>query len=97
MAMERLNYPTQKPEALLDRIIRATTNENDLVLDCELFTKEASVIEQKAYRDTWGHGLDSYLQWFYETTLLLRELLADGGIYVHLDYHIGHYAKSSLR
>jgi adenine-specific DNA-methyltransferase len=31
------------------------------------FTKEPSMIEQKAYRDTWGHGLDGYLQWFYET------------------------------
>jgi len=28
------------------------------------FTKEQSVIERKAYRDTWGRGLDSYLQWF---------------------------------
>ncbi|MCI0475163.1 MAG: hypothetical protein L0Y55_02860, partial [Anaerolineales bacterium] len=58
------------------------------------FTKEPSVIEMKAYRDTWGRGLDSYLQWFYETVVLLRELLAENGsIYVHLDYHIGHYAK----
>ena len=61
------------------------------------FTKQPSIIEQKAYRDTWGKGLDSYLQWFYETALLLRELLAeDGSIYVHLDYHIGHYAKAVL-
>src|SRR5712664_4063150 len=29
------------------------------------FTKEPSIIEQKAYRDTWGRGLDSYFQWFY--------------------------------
>ncbi len=58
------------------------------------FTKQPSVIEQKAYRDTWGRGLDSYLQWFYETAVLLRELLAeDGSIYVHLDWHVGHYAK----
>lgn len=42
------------------------------------------MIEQKAYRDTWGHGLDSYLQWFYETAVLLRELLAeDGSLYVY--------------
>jgi DNA modification methylase len=61
------------------------------------FTKEPSVIEQKAYRDTWGRGLDSYLQWFYETVVLLRELLAaDGSIYVHLDYHVSHYGKSVL-
>ncbi|MCL4490067.1 MAG: site-specific DNA-methyltransferase [Chloroflexi bacterium] len=61
------------------------------------FTKEPSVIEMKAYRDTWGRGLDSYLQWFYETIVLLRELLAENGsIYVHLDYNIGHYAKVVL-
>jgi len=61
------------------------------------FVKEPSIIEQKAYRDTWGKGLDSYLQWFYETALLLRELLTDdGSIYVHLDWHVGHYAKAVL-
>lgn len=61
------------------------------------FTKQPSLIEQKAYRDTWGHGLASYLQWFSETAVLLRELLAEkGSIYVHLDYHAAHYAKSIL-
>ena len=61
------------------------------------FVKEPSIIEQKAYRDTWGRGLDSYLQWFYETVVLLRELLADNGsIYVHLDWHVSHYAKTIL-
>ncbi|MBV9690626.1 MAG: hypothetical protein JO202_13065 [Ktedonobacteraceae bacterium] len=63
------------------------------------FTKEPNIIEQKAYRDIWGRGheLDSYLQWFHETMILLRELLADNGtLYVHLDWHIGHYAKTVL-
>jgi adenine specific DNA methylase Mod len=61
------------------------------------FVKEPSIIEQKAYRDTWGKGLESYLQWFYESVLLLKELLADdGSLYVHLDWHIGHYAKVVL-
>jgi len=61
------------------------------------FTKEASIIEQKAYRDIWGGGLDSYLQWFYETVVLLRELLSeDGSIYVHLDWRMAHYAKGIL-
>ena len=32
-AQERLGYPTQKPEALLERIIKASSNEGDLVLD----------------------------------------------------------------
>lgn len=58
------------------------------------WTKEASVIEEKAYRDTWGRGVDSYLQMMYERLILMRELLADNGsIYVHLDWHVGHYVK----
>jgi len=58
------------------------------------FVKEPNLIEQKAYRDTWGRGLDSYLQWMYETLIHLRELLAEtGSIYVHLDVHRGPYVK----
>jgi len=61
------------------------------------FLKTASILEQKAYRDTWGKGLTSYLQWFYETIIMLRELLDENGsVYVHLDWHIGHYAKAIL-
>src|SRR5579884_4346455 len=63
----------------------------------ESFTKEPSVIEQKAYRDTWGRGLDSYLQWFYETVVLLRELLADrGSMYVHVGPNLNHVVRSVL-
>src|SRR6266851_9968125 len=39
--------------------------------DSFTFTKEASIIENKAYRDTWGRGLESYVQWIYETVSLL--------------------------
>jgi adenine-specific DNA-methyltransferase len=66
-------------------------------VDATTFLKEPSILEQKAYRDTWGQGLDSYLEWFYETTVLLRELLHEtGSLYVHLDYHVAHYAKVAL-
>jgi len=61
------------------------------------FVKQPSILEQKAYRDTWGRGLDSFLQWFYETALMLKELLTDdGSIYVHLDDRVSHYAKIIL-
>ncbi len=61
------------------------------------FVKLPSMIEQKAYRDTWGKGREGYLKWFYETVGLLRELLArEGTMYVHLDWHVGHYAKAVL-
>ena len=60
----------------------------------EQWTKEASVIEEKAYRDTWGKGMDSYLQMMYDRLVLMRELLSDNGcIYVHLDWRVGHYVK----
>lgn len=53
------------------------------------FTKQPSMLEHKAYRDTWGKGLDSYLKWFYETAVFLRELLAENGsIYVHIGWDI---------
>ena len=62
-----------------------------------VFTKQPSMLEQKAYRDTWGRGLDSYLEWFYETVTMLRELLDENGsIYVHLDWHVSFYAKAVL-
>lgn len=66
-------------------------------IEDESFVKEPSIIEQKAYRDTWGRGQESYLQWFYETVLLLRELLTEkGSIYIHLDWRASHYARIIL-
>jgi adenine-specific DNA-methyltransferase len=65
--------------------------------DSFTFTKEPSTIELKAYRDTWGCGLDSYLRWFSDTATLLRDLLSESGsLYVHLDWHVSHYAKAIL-
>src|SRR2546426_5564647 len=61
------------------------------------FTKEPSIIEHKAYRDTWGRGLDSYLQWFYETVVLLHELLHEtGSIYVHIGPSMNHLVRACL-
>jgi adenine-specific DNA-methyltransferase len=61
------------------------------------FKKQPSVLEQKAYRDAWGRGHDSYLAWFYETVVLLRDLLAANGcIYVHSDWRLAHYVKIVL-
>ncbi len=56
--------------------------------------KEPSIIEERAYKDTWSNGIASYLTYMYERLVLMRELLAENGsIYVHLDYHVGHYVK----
>ena len=49
--------------------------------------KEQSIIEEKAYRDTWGKGADSFISMIYERLALMWELLAeDGCIYVHCDW-----------
>src|SRR5437773_4156751 len=62
-----------------------------------VFTKEPSILEQKAYRDTWGRGMDSYLEWVYATVILLRELLAENGsIYVHCDSGVNSYIRVIL-
>lgn len=53
---------------------------------------EASVLQQTMYFDIWNN--DSYLQFMYERLMLLKELLSEtGSIYVHLDWHVGHYIK----
>ncbi len=60
-------------------------------------TKEQSIIEEKAYRDTWGKGIDSYLTMMYERLTLMKDLLSDqGSIYIHMDWHAGHYVKLIL-
>lgn len=60
----------------------------------EKIEKEPSIIEERAYRDTWSGGIASYLKYMYERLVLMRELLAENGsIYVHLDWHVGHYVK----
>ena len=57
-------------------------------------TKIPSIIERLAYKDMWEGGIDSFLDMLYPCLQLMRRLLADNGsIFVHLDYHIGHYTK----
>lgn len=66
-------------------------------IEDESITKEPSAIEIKAYRDTWGQGIASYLQMMYDRLVLMRDLLAeDGSLYVHLDWRVGHYVKILL-
>ncbi|WP_225561582.1 DNA methyltransferase [Rhodanobacter sp. DHB23] len=56
--------------------------------------QKPTVIEQFAYSDTWSDGTASYLAMITPRLILMRELLSDtGSIYVHLDWHVGHYVK----
>ena len=63
----------------------------------DTFTKKPSVIEELAYRDTWGKGADSFIAMIYERLVLMRDLLAeDGSIYVHCDYRLNSYIRLIL-
>lgn len=63
----------------------------------ESFTKKPSIIEEIAYRDTWGKGADSFIAMIYERLKLMYDLLAnDGSIYVHMGIQANHYARFIL-
>src|SRR5437667_8195856 len=63
----------------------------------EEIEKQQSAVEEKAYRDTWGRGLDTYLDMVASRLSLLHDLLSErGSLYVHLDATVGHYVKPVL-
>ena len=69
----------------------------DIEIGGDTFTKKPSILEEIAYRDTWGKGADSFIAMIYERLILMRDLLAeDGSIYVHCDWHIGHSLKCTI-
>jgi len=60
----------------------------------ETFTKEPGVLEEIAFRDTWGKGADSFIAMMYERLKLMRDLLAeDGSIFVHCDWRMNSYLR----
>ena len=73
----------------------------DFTMDIEIgentFTKQPNILEEIAYRDTWGEGADSYLSMIYERLLLMRDLLADdGSIYMHCDWRLNSHIRLVL-
>jgi DNA modification methylase len=63
----------------------------------ETLSKEPNVLEEIAYRDTWGKGQDSFLQMIYERLSLLKSLLSkDGSIFVHCDWRVNGSMRSIL-
>lgn len=63
----------------------------------ESITKKSNVLEEIAYRDTWGNGSDSFIAMIYERLSLMRDLLADDGtIYVHCDWRVSAYIRLIL-
>jgi len=74
---------------------------SDFSMDIEIgedtFTKRPNILEEIAYRDTWGKGADSFLAMIYERLLLMRDLLSeDGSIYVHCDWRVNSHLRLLL-
>jgi len=69
----------------------------DIEIGDDTFTKRPNVLEELAYRDTWGKGADSFIAMIYERLILMRDLLAeDGSIYVHCDWRVNAYLRNVL-
>src|SRR5690348_10402586 len=69
----------------------------DIEIGGETFHKEPNLLEQIAYRDTWGRGADSFISMIYERLILMRDLLAeDGSIYVHCDWRMNSFIRLVL-
>src|SRR5947199_7865391 len=51
----------------------------DIEIGDDTFTKKPNILEEIAYRDTWGRGADSFISMIYERLILMRDLLAPGG------------------
>lgn len=60
--------------------------------ESELDIEELRSFEEKMYGDIWNK--ESYLNWMYENLMAIKSIMSDtASIYVHLDWHIGHYVK----
>lgn len=69
----------------------------DIEIGEDTFTKRPNILEEIAYRDTWGKGADSFISMIYERLILMRDLLAeDGTIYVHCDWRLNAHIRMAL-
>jgi len=69
----------------------------DIQIGGDTFTKKPNILEEIAYRDTWGKGADSFISMIYERLVLMRDLLAeDGSIYVHCDWRVNSFIRLAL-
>lgn len=69
----------------------------DIEIGGETFHKEPNLLEQIAYRDTWGRGADSFIAMLYERLILMRDLMhSDGSIYVHCDWRVNSAVRLAL-
>ena len=69
----------------------------DIEIGGDTFTKRPNILEEIAYRDTWGKGADSFIAMIYERLVLMRDMLADdGSIYVHCDWRVNAFLRTAM-
>lgn len=69
-------------------LVQKAINEAEQQLD----NSDMQAFEEKMYGDIWDK--EHYLNWMYENLMAIKSVMSDtASIYVHLDYHIGHYVK----
>ena len=60
--------------------------------EAELESEKFKAFEEKMYGDVWNK--EKYLNWMYENLMAIKSIMSEtASIYVHLDWHIGHYVK----
>jgi site-specific DNA-methyltransferase (adenine-specific)/adenine-specific DNA-methyltransferase len=69
----------------------------DIEIGGETFHKEPNLLEQIAYRDTWGRGADSFIAMIYERLILMRDLMhEEASVYVHCDWRVNHLLRGVM-
>jgi DNA modification methylase len=69
----------------------------DIEIGGDTFTKKPNILEEIAYRDTWGKLADSFIAMIYERLVLMHDLLAeDGSVYVHCDWRVNSFVRLVL-
>src|SRR5580700_3663427 len=69
----------------------------DIEIGGDTFTKKPNILEEIAYRDTWGRGADSFIAMIYERLILMRDLLAEeGSIYLHCDWRVNSHIRLAM-
>ncbi|MGE0407696.1 MAG: DNA methyltransferase, partial [Amphiplicatus sp.] len=69
----------------------------DIEIGGETFHKEPNLLEQIAYRDTWGRGADSFLVMLHERLTLMHDLLSrEGSIFLHCDWRVSPVLRLAL-
>jgi hypothetical protein len=69
----------------------------DIEIGGETFHKEPNLLEQIAYRDTWGRGADSFIAMIYERLILMRDLMhEEASIYVHCDWRVNAFIRLAM-